>query len=245
MGRKNPIAAVYKLTNTINGKIYIGETCNFTDRMSTYKTHTRPGITPLTKVEAAIQEYGWENFDKTKLVTSETDPKLVDMKYRRKLEAAFIAANESTNPDIGYNVEPDSSFKSFPKYRRKGTKHSPGTRILKSDPIFVYDINTDSVMTFFGKKSFADYIGKDRSIVARCASNGKATSHYIIFWSNPQKRKEIANKVVAHRTAWVSNRKAAKALKQYVKAMKAVEKYAKRWNYKTYDVKKLLNKFEL
>lgn len=245
MGRKNPIAAVYKLTNTINGKIYIGETCNFTDRMSTYKTHTRPGVTPLTKVEAAIQEYGWENFEKTKLVTSETDPDLVDMKYRRKLEAAFIAANKSTNSDIGYNTEADSSSKRLMHGRRHGIKQSSGTRLMKSDPIFVYDINTGSVMTFFGKKSFADYIGKDRAIVARCASNGKSTSHYIIFWSDTKRRKDAAIEVLIRRTTWTANPKTTKALKQYVKAMKAVEKYAKRWNYETYDVKKLLNKFEL
>ena len=49
---------IYKITNKINGKFYIGKTTNMIKRMSSHKCDRRRH-TYLTK---AIDKYGWENF---------------------------------------------------------------------------------------------------------------------------------------------------------------------------------------
>ena len=42
MGRKNKKPCVYMLKNRKNGKVYIGETRNYSDRMSHYKNVHKP-----------------------------------------------------------------------------------------------------------------------------------------------------------------------------------------------------------
>jgi group I intron endonuclease len=50
-------SGIYKITNLINGKIYIGSTCNFKDRKSKHK-RTKSN----TMISRAIFKYGWDNF---------------------------------------------------------------------------------------------------------------------------------------------------------------------------------------
>jgi len=50
-------SGIYKITNLINGKIYIGSTCNFKDRKSKHKR-----VKSNTMISRAIFKYGWDNF---------------------------------------------------------------------------------------------------------------------------------------------------------------------------------------
>jgi len=47
---------IYKITNLLNGKIYVGQTINFQHRIHCHKCSNRTGV------DAAIKKYGWENF---------------------------------------------------------------------------------------------------------------------------------------------------------------------------------------
>lgn len=50
-------SGIYKITNLINGKIYIGSTCNFKDRKSKHKNKRNNSL-----ISKAIFKYGWDNF---------------------------------------------------------------------------------------------------------------------------------------------------------------------------------------
>ena len=50
-------SGIYKITNLINNKIYIGSTCNFKDRKSKHKNKKTN-----TMISRAISKYGWNNF---------------------------------------------------------------------------------------------------------------------------------------------------------------------------------------
>ena len=50
-------SGIYKITNLINNKIYIGSTCNFKDRKSKHKNKKTN-----TMISRAISKYGWDNF---------------------------------------------------------------------------------------------------------------------------------------------------------------------------------------
>ena len=52
---------IYKITNNINGKIYIGQSNNIQRRFS---EHQNRGATSRIPVDIAIQRYGKENFKK-------------------------------------------------------------------------------------------------------------------------------------------------------------------------------------
>lgn len=78
---------IYKITNLINGKFYIGKDS------SNRKNYWGSGVA----IKAAIKKYGIENFKKE--VIAETE-ELDELNY---FESSFIIALESYNPDKGYN----------------------------------------------------------------------------------------------------------------------------------------------
>jgi len=79
---------IYKTTNLINGKIYIGQ-----------DTRNNPNYFGSGKIiKKAINKYGKENFKKEILVTCSSIDEL------NKLEKHWIETLNSNNPDIGYNV---------------------------------------------------------------------------------------------------------------------------------------------
>lgn len=92
---------IYKITNNINGKIYIGKTKQF------FKKYINGKFKHLTKenynigckyINSAILKYGIENFS----------VKLIDLAYTLKklneLEQKYIIDFNSRNPKIGYNI---------------------------------------------------------------------------------------------------------------------------------------------
>lgn len=84
------IGYVYKTTNLINGKIYIGQHQS-TDLDENYFGSGR-------KIKRAIKVYGLVNFTLEILCWKKT------IKGLNKAEKDFIKAFNSTNPKIGYNI---------------------------------------------------------------------------------------------------------------------------------------------
>lgn len=55
--------AIYKITNKINGKSYIGLAVNFQKRMNAHKSLSNKDK-PKQHIHRAIKKYGWDNFTK-------------------------------------------------------------------------------------------------------------------------------------------------------------------------------------
>ena len=85
---------IYKLTSP-NGKIYIGRTNNFEDRMvqHKYEAVTRRKNYPLYR---AIRKYGWDTFNKEIIAATSTE------QNAQILEEAFIVKYNSVKK--GYNA---------------------------------------------------------------------------------------------------------------------------------------------
>lgn len=88
---------IYKITNTVNGKIYIGQTSNFVDRKKNHRYHGKSGKYdfPLYK---AMRKYDVENFKFEIIDNSDTRE---DLNEREKYWIEFY---NSKNREIGYNV---------------------------------------------------------------------------------------------------------------------------------------------
>lgn len=83
---------IYKTTNLINGKIYIGQSCKESSKSKSY-------IGGGTLLALAIKKYGKENFSKEILKD--------DIKTRKKLdifEKAYIRKFNSCDMNVGYNI---------------------------------------------------------------------------------------------------------------------------------------------
>lgn len=87
---------VYKLENTINGKVYIGQAICFKNRIIAHKHDSKKNQTPLYK---SIRKHGWDNFKKDVLMCNLTQDEMNDF------EVYFINRFNSQDRKFGYNLE--------------------------------------------------------------------------------------------------------------------------------------------
>jgi group I intron endonuclease len=88
-------AGIYKLTNRINDKIYIGKSINLYNRMITHKSNKARYC-----IDFAIKKYSWENF-KIEILAEFDKINNIEL---LALETAFIEYFESLTTQNGYNV---------------------------------------------------------------------------------------------------------------------------------------------
>lgn len=110
---------IYMHTNKINGKIYIGQTCQSLEKRS---GSNGASYKECYRFYEAIKEYGWNNFEHTILLSDLT------AEEANKYEIALIASTRSYDDNIGYNVslggygmtpERSRALWADPKYRAK------------------------------------------------------------------------------------------------------------------------------
>ena len=88
-------AGIYKLTNKINNKIYIGKSRNLRIRIGNHRT-----VKTNCAISHAIRKHGFHNFDVE--ILAEFD--YYDNTELLALEVAFIDFFKSTQKEIGYNL---------------------------------------------------------------------------------------------------------------------------------------------
>ncbi len=95
---------IYKITNQINGKIYIGRSrLGIKARMQSHKTRLNGGLYSHLRLYKAMAKYGFENFIIEEIDRCES---LVDAKWR---EGELILKANSHQREIGYNMSIDTT----------------------------------------------------------------------------------------------------------------------------------------
>ena len=87
---------VYKITNKINGKVYIGQTIR--PLITRWRQHYNPSNSNCTALHRAIKKYGKECF------TIEQIDVACDRDELDEKEQYWIAFYDSINPENGYNL---------------------------------------------------------------------------------------------------------------------------------------------
>ena len=86
---------IYRYTNTVNGKIYIGQTKTTLE----HRANKGRGYIESRHFGNAIKKYGWDAFKPDILAQVET------VEEANSLEKYYIRIMDSRNPDVGYNIE--------------------------------------------------------------------------------------------------------------------------------------------
>jgi group I intron endonuclease len=102
---------VYRFTNLINGKVYIGQSVKpLKRRMELHSWSVRKGRKQA--VHCAIEKYGWDNFRIETIYAAKSIPEL------NAMETFFILIHQSHLPANGYN-------RNLGGYKRKNTGQIP------------------------------------------------------------------------------------------------------------------------
>ena len=99
----NRIGNVYIITNTINNKVYIGQTIrNIRQRFSEHMSLHQRGNAHL---KSAVLKYGKESFNIEILKTLETNNEDELFKFLYKWEKYYIKKYKSYDSEFGYNID--------------------------------------------------------------------------------------------------------------------------------------------
>lgn len=99
---------IYKYTNKVNGKVYVGRTCQTLRERAKHNGSDYKGCPYFWQ---AIQKYGWENFEPEILEEELTDLEAADR------ELFYIHLYDSTNHEKGYNICDSKDYSTYRTYR--------------------------------------------------------------------------------------------------------------------------------
>ena len=166
---------VYMHKNKINGKVYVGLTCQLPQERWRLQGQ---GYKNQIKFYRAIEKYGWDNFEHLILFNNLTENEASEKE--KELIQVFDAINNGYNVSLGGSTT-NHSPETLEKIRlaRLGKKHSEQskTKIRKSKSSLckqIYCIETGETFTSLGEA--AQKTGIDKTSLSRCCAKEQITA---------------------------------------------------------------------
>lgn len=120
------IASIYKITNNVNGKCYIGFDTSYPKRLKQHLNDSKRGKkSPLCE---DIRFYGWENFNKELIYQSWDNEHCLKI-----MEKHFIIENDSFVDGYNRTLGGNGSLKS-PRPKSKEWKKKHSERMIENNP---------------------------------------------------------------------------------------------------------------
>lgn len=155
---------IYKITNSINNKLYIGQTITtIQERWSNHKSDARTNHNH-TVLYRAMNKYGIENFNIIEICKVFNVDKTELKNILNSLEIYYIKLYNSTNRDFGYNI---TSGGNNVDHMMKKVKQ--------------YDLYGNLIKIWDSMSEAADYYGTDRGLISSCCS-GKIKTCVGFIW---------------------------------------------------------------
>ena len=121
------ISCVYKITNTLNGKVYIGQTVDYRKRKVGHFSYLRRNAHRNSYLQKSFNKYGESSFKMEIIKECAVDE--LD-----KLEIYYMRKYNSIDKTLGYNmVIGGNTNKSFPDYIRQKMSRSQKGRIISEE----------------------------------------------------------------------------------------------------------------
>ena len=126
---QKPYGVIYLLTCKVNGKVYVGQTTNFWDRMDNYK---KLRCKQQRKIYNAIKKHGWENF------SYEILDMTINAEILTFLEDFYMETIGSRQDEVGYNIQEagihgkhSKETKQIMSNSHKGNKSNTGRKLTE------------------------------------------------------------------------------------------------------------------
>lgn len=110
---------LYKITDILNNKVYIGQTVNAATRWQAHKSYAKNHEKTGQYIHRAMAKYGIDNFIFEVIATSK------NQEDANEFENILITQYDSRNKEYGYNVKPGG-------FSRGGWQHSEKTKNILS-----------------------------------------------------------------------------------------------------------------
>ena len=110
------MVTIYKYTNIINKKVYIGQTRQLLEKRAKYNGS---GYQNCVHFYAAIQKYGWESF--VPEILEEVDENKADEREQYYIQL-YDSINNGYNIDLGGHIEKHRSITTKQKISEAGAK---------------------------------------------------------------------------------------------------------------------------
>lgn len=131
---------IYKATNKINGKSYIGQTVQtLNQRKSRHKYAVEHNEQKYSKFYAAIKKYGWDNFE-WEILEENNSWSYEDLDNKEKYYIQFFDTLNN-----GYNLLPGGQDSITPEEMAV---------LLGSEPFYVFNIKGEFLGEFINKSEF-------------------------------------------------------------------------------------------
>ena len=174
---------IYLITNSINDKVYIGQTTDLKERIRRYRYAAKPDakIKCEQEIMRVMRKLGFDNFSfqTIEICNSYEAGDLAEVKWIK-----HYRSNES---EFGYNREPGGKCK-----RRELSKtefrHSKEHKLKMSKAIVAFK---NSVFRIYpSAKEYASEVGCDRSIISAAMRKGGKYKKAFFYYCDDEKRKE-------------------------------------------------------
>jgi group I intron endonuclease len=182
------VTGIYKITNTINNKSYVGSSVNVYQRGCTYKHLIKRKKLHNKHLQSAVEKYGYDNFtfellDKCEKGTSVSDLHQLEQFYINKINPEY---NKRTVVDTNHLLShsqqtKDKISKSLKKSFNNGSKVI--NRIQEHNiKVSLFDLSGNHIQDFPGLAHCADFV-KCRSVSIGYAINSerRRVKNYIVL----------------------------------------------------------------
>lgn len=201
MAKRKKICCIYMLKNKSNGKVYIGQTVDYYRRMNEYKNRkSSKSKSSKYKIMQEIEKYGFGNFESSVLKECSQD----ELDH---YEMFYISKYKSYVPSRGYNSfhwDKKKNQTLGQETRTKMSKSHTGltesseTKRKKSNTVYAigekYFVISDSA------KLLGIFFGKSKDYIKNCLRQPSSVDGYLVYYSDPVKRKEIKEKMLKKRS---------------------------------------------
>lgn len=165
---------IYKLTNNVNNKIYIGQTVNYNERMrhhkeSAFRVNSKEYSRPLYR---AIRKYGWDNFTIDIIDNATTLEELNEKEiYWIKKYDSCIDNGKGYNLDKGgknglkseltkQKMSKSQSGKLNPSYGKRGGDCHNAKKVINLTTGKIYNSMIECAIEEYGDKKYLKQISK-------------------------------------------------------------------------------------